>query len=237
MRRMLGAIGALALASTAPASAAGAAGERWERALAGHIQEYVRLRLHDPGARVVVPALSDFRFPDGIEGGVGVKLSTSRRGSFRSHVPVTVSLLKGEREIKRGVVTVRVERRRAIPVAARALPARVPIGEDDVRLASVDASSMPDDALLDSASIVGRETTRAVSAGVPLRAAYVQDAPAVSRGQLVRLRVENGALRIEAVGRVREDAAVGDRVRVLNVHSRRELVGVVGEEGVVHVEF
>ncbi len=197
------------------------------------VRAFVAERAGVPASAVEVPRLAAFELPGSPE----VKLSVGERERFRGPTAVTVVLHRGGEEIKRGVVTVNVERRERVLVAARALPARTRIGPDDVRVASVDARAVPRGAVHDRTLLVGRQTTRSVAAGTPWRSTLVADVPAVARGETVRMRLGRGPLRIETMGRAREEGAEGDSVRVLNLRSRREVVGIVAEAGVVHVPF
>jgi flagella basal body P-ring formation protein FlgA len=51
------------------------------------------------------------------------------------------------------------------------------------------------------------------------------------------VRYERGALRIEGSAIARDEARIGEMVRVQNPTSRRELVGRLGPDGAVHVSF
>ena len=45
------------------------------------------------------------------------------------------------------------------------------------------------------------------------------------------------SLRIQALGKVREDGREGELVRITNLDSRRELVGRVASDGAVDVSY
>ena len=204
-------------------------------ALRERIRDHVHQRTGIPRDSVVVPALDDFRVPHGVKGPLEAHISTHPRERFEGTAPVVVSLLSRGEEVKRGVVTVGLEQHQTVLVAAAPLAARARIGPGDVRLARV--ARAPDDALRDPELAVGRVTTRSLAEGRPLRPQHVAAAPAVLRGQRVRLRMRRGALRIEALGVARQDGAVGERVRVQSEGSRRALVGTVRPDGVVDVGF
>lgn len=155
----------------------------------------------------------------------------------------SVWLRKLERQLEHDVL---LERRAAggegdatgpVLVAARALRTRTTIRPEDVIGVDVPVGRVPPDAIREPALLVGRRTTRSVAEGTPWREVLVADAPAVERGHPVRLLIARGGLRIEATGRARQDGRVGDTVRVLNETSRREVLGVVAEKGVVLVSF
>ena len=224
---------ALLMAALFGCQAAHAAG--FETALHERIEAFVHAQAR-PGSQVRVPSLADFALPDHLSN-VQVSLSTHDREDFAGHTPVTVVLNHHGRELRRGVVTVEVVRVRRVPVTVRPLPAGATIRPDDLRIEAVEADSLPDDVRLDASRIVGLRTTRSLRAGTPLRGSLLGEAPAIARGDRVRLRVEQGALRIDAIGRAREDGRVGERVRVVNLQSRRELIGVVSPDGTVYVAF
>ena len=52
---------------------------------------------------------------------------------------------------------------------------------------------------------------------------------------MVRLNFRSGALAIEGLGKARQDGRPGDRIRVINLDSRREIVGTVTPSGEVDV--
>lgn len=214
-----------------PAAANGTAGLR-ER-----IERFVRSRLSPPPLRMEVPSLEAFRLPGIDPDRVEVQLDAHAEAFAGTSFPVTVVLRVDGEEVKRGVVTVQVEARARVLVADRALPRGTRVRAEDIRSEWRPRSSLPPGRVDDPKRLVGRRTTRSVPAGAPWRSDLVRDAPAVTRGQVVRLELHHGALRIEATGKARDDGRAGDRVRVLNLDSRREVVGRVGDDGAVHVSF
>ena len=181
-----------------------------------------------------MPPLAEFEV-EGAEAPVEEHLWGSPREDFAGSAPVTVSLVSAGRELKRGSVNVHVRREGRVLVASRSLPVGHVIAAGDLVEQAVDRPAA--DAIRDRSLLIGRQTARSIGRGTVWRETLVKDAPQVTRGELVRIRLHSGALRIDGIARARQDGAAGDRVRVLNVESRRELVGTVTEDGVVHVAF
>jgi len=78
------------------------------------------------------------------------------------------------------------------------------------------------------------ESTRSLGEGRLLTWDDVRECPAVRRGDIVEVRVENGALRVTVQGRVLEDGRMGQQVLVRNTSSQRELFAeVVGRDAVL----
>lgn len=205
--------------------------------LRARIAAFVRDRSSSPSARIQIPPLDDFVGATLPPGRAEVRLQVSPRERMTGSVPITLVQLVDGREVRRGAVTVHVETQERVLVAARDLPRGTRVTPSDVARRAISGARVPRGALSDPDGVVGLRTTRRISAGTVWRPELVRDAPAVSRGQLVPLRLERGPLAIQATGKSRDEGRVGDRIRVLNVDSRREVMGVVGADGVVRVVF
>jgi flagella basal body P-ring formation protein FlgA len=165
-----------------------------------------------------------------------VDLSTRARGALSGPVPVSVVLSDPQRVLKRGIVTARVNASRVVIVAARALGRGERIQASDLREDRIDASSIPRDVTRDLNRLVGLELRRAVRNGTPIRTTWVEAPTLVERGQLVRLVLVRSGLRIEGRGRAVSDGALGERIRVVNTDSRREVMGCVAPDGSIDVD-
>lgn len=237
MIRCLAAALCLAAAPALPAAAAPpSAADPSPYGLATRIAAFVQERAPRPPDRIEIPPLEGFAVEAAADD-VEIRLSVNDNQSFVGLVPVAVQLLSAGEELRRGVVTVRVEVSERVPVAARPLRSGHVIGPDDVLLEPRELGSLPSGAVTDPAELVGQRVTRYVDAGRPLLREGIERAPRVERGQQVKLRFRNGPLVIETVGEARQDGVDGDHIRVQNVASRREVVGRIGRDGVVHVEY
>ncbi len=201
------------------------------------VRDFVARHSGASASQIRVPSLEDFRLPDETRGPVELRLSAGDREDYHGPTPVTLSFLAGGQEIRRGVVTVDVKRSARALVASRGLRAGQLVRAEDIQEVSLDVNRVPRDPVHSPYELVGKRTTRFVSAGTPWSDALVSDPPAVERGDVVTLRLVRGALRIEKRGRAREDGAAGERIRVTGSDSRREIIGVVGGDGVVYVPF
>lgn len=147
----------------------------------------------------------------------------------------TVSVQVGGRERHQAVLTFQVARLVTVLVAARALEPRRTIGRDDLRVEQRPAAEVPPDALGDLAEPGDQEVLRPVPAGEVITPRVVRPRLLVKRGELVTLLLDGDGFRITTQGQASEDARRGDVVRVVNVSSRREVVGRVEGGGVVRV--
>ncbi len=157
----------------------------------------------------------------------------------RCRVEVTL-LLNGERL---AVVTVVVDVKlyQAVAVAARPVDGGQVLSEQNVRIErrAIDAFGSyvtPKDLQ------AGRKARWALAAGQVIPATAVKalnaDSPVlVKQRDLVKLVATVGSLRVSALGEAEQDGRDGDRVRVRNVDSKKELVGRVIGRGLVEVDY
>lgn len=239
--RRLALVLALLVWAAAPAAGRGesaAAAEPLPGWLQGRVEAFVVARLPDTPVHVSIPPAPRF-VPAGLdEAEVAVEIATEAELPLRGEVPLEVVLRREGEPVARGVVTVVVRDLEAQVVAARELERGQRIGPDDVELRPGEPGrSDARDAARDPQAAIGRVVKRRVPRGTPLRARWLEEAPLVERGAPVRLRFERAGLRIDARGVARDTGGAGDLVRVLNPSSRRDVVGRVGEDGVVHVAF
>lgn len=116
-------------------------------------------------------------------------------------------------------------------VAARTIPSKTIITSDDVIMVSNDTAS----ALQTPADIIGLEARVVLYEGRPIRLSDVGPAALVERNQIVTTLYRNGTLTIEAEGRALGRAASGEPVRVMNIASRKIIMGTVAPDGTILV--
>lgn len=90
-------------------------------------------------------------------------------------------------------------------------------------------------ALSDPARAIGMETLVNIYTGRPIMAQDLGPPALVERNQLVELHYHHAGLSIVTEGRAMDRAAVGDRVRVMNLESHSTVTGVVMVDGSINV--
>ena len=226
----------LAGALVALAVDAALAGEspRW---LEDRVQAYLLEHAPEGPISIEIPPLDEFTSAGGDPDAVEVAITTDAKRPLSGAVPLTIVLSRDGSELERRIVTAQVASAELGVVASRALSRGDVLTADHLTLAPIanpidrrSGVSAIDDAL-------GKRLRRNVASGAPVRNAWLEDVPLVKRGEPVRLAVLRGRLRIESTGIARQDGKVGQIVRVENPSSHREILGRVGEDGVVHVSF
>lgn len=206
------------------------AGSRVAEAIAARLLEVHGVLPQD----VRIPALLELEALASEPGTTVIVDVPSRTGSSPS-LPVSVGIVQGGRVLQRVAVTARIVIERPVLIAVRTLARGTTLRADDVREEL--RADAPADALDGSADAIGQRLVRGVAAGAPLREAFLEAIPVVTRGQSVTLRASRGSLAIEAAGRALEDGKAGETIRVMNIATRRVLAGQVAPDGAVDMGF
>lgn len=110
------------------------------------------------------------------------------------------------------------------------------VNADDVHMARLRATLLHGNTPLNEASVVGMALRHDVPPGQPLTAPDIARPLLVSRGGVVRMRLEASGLMLSAQGVAMEDGGLGDRVRVQNPSSHAVVMADVTGAGEVRVE-
>lgn len=112
----------------------------------------------------------------------------------------------------------------AVTVTANStLPRGTQLSESDLTVKTT-GSALRSDVL---ANYVGKELSRTVYNGTPIRRSDVKEPVLVKRNSQVSMVYRVGRLEITASGRAIQEGALGDRITVINSDSRKKVDGVV----------
>lgn len=116
-------------------------------------------------------------------------------------------------------------------LANRTIRAQSVIGPDDIRV----VPGTTPGGISDPNEVIGKEARTNIYAGRAVRLADVGAPALVKRNQIVTILYRTGPLSIIAEGRALDRGAVGERLRVLNLSSRKTVSGVVNNTGAIIV--
>ncbi|MDP6980481.1 MAG: flagellar basal body P-ring formation chaperone FlgA [Myxococcota bacterium] len=227
----------IALLAAGVLATSAAADTRVSKQLGEELERYVRGRADASVSEINIPELSAFDELGLPADELDVSFRTHKTGRLSGRTPVTVILNHAGREVKRGVVTVGLIAYKHIYVAARGVRKGEVVEEGDIRRVRRDMSTLRGAVITRSSDLVGMRVRRSLPAGRAWQPRYLETIPTVRRGELVRLRLESGGLRIDGTGKAGADGRPGEFIRVLNAASKRYVTGRVDEEGTVHVRF
>lgn len=132
-------------------------------------------------------------------------------------------------------VSGRIRLYRPVVVLRRALVRGAVLSSGDLRRETRDVSSLHAAFLSDPARAVGLRLRRRAVAGALLRASWLAAPTLVHQGQRVILLAKSGGIEIRASGKALANGALGQRIAVRNLRSKRLVEGVVSTGGTVLV--
>lgn len=122
-----------------------------------------------------------------------------------------------------------------VAVAAHGMPANSNLTRTDIRMVKMDISRTAGGYITDTTPIVGKQLTRPVQYGQPLTRHMLKAPVAVRRGDKVQLLSKSSTCQVSMEGESLMNAAVGDRIRVRNLRSKRIIEGKLMKDGTVFV--
>lgn len=122
-----------------------------------------------------------------------------------------------------------------VPVLRESLSNGAIIGERDIEMIEVPGRQIGGKTILAASDIIGMTPRRTVLAGAPLSREELAAPQLVQRGKTVLMTYKSGPLVLTAQGKALENAAKGDRVRVINSSTNRTLEAVAVAENEVEI--
>lgn len=119
----------------------------------------------------------------------------------------------------------------------RSLSKGQPISQSDIVDREMDVSRVPKGALSDSSELEGLVASRSLGVNRLLKLSYFKEVPAARKGSRVLLVADNGPVKVVVPGILKEDGYKGRSVRVMNIMSKKEVVGWLVNPGTVEVIF
>lgn len=117
------------------------------------------------------------------------------------------------------------------------LPRYHEIQERDLQWVHRNISHLPPDLLTDIKDLLGKRTVISINPGEVIRSGMVEFPPLIRKGERVILLVENQQFKITALGEAKEDGRKGERVRLINLSSKKEVSGRVLDTNTVQIDF
>ncbi|MEZ4753176.1 MAG: flagellar basal body P-ring formation chaperone FlgA, partial [Bdellovibrionota bacterium] len=109
------------------------------------------------------------------------------------------------------------------------------IGSDDVVMARLNSTAIPNDAAVEIKDIIGLETDQAIGYGEVFRRNKLAIPPVIARGQKVAIQYKSKFLEASAIGIAEESGIEGDEIRVRNRVSEKVVFGTIIAPGLVRV--
>lgn len=198
------------------------------------LQAYVEANVPWDAQRV---SISDLRISDAVvlpTGAMTCEIIPPARTRWLGNVPFTMVFMVDGRPEKRIMATVRIQMDTDVVFTQRPLRRFQVITAEDLYYRQMDMANLPSNALMEMDAAVGMRTQRTLDANVLLRHDLVEAPPLVNRRDVVRILYESGRVHVSTLGEVRETGRQGDRIRVANLSSGKEILArVVDSETVI----
>ncbi len=153
------------------------------------------------------------------------------------NMPFSLILLADGQKVQEARFNARLEIYADVVVAKNHLPRHQIVEDKDVQVINKNITMQPPDVVTDLKDVLGKRTTLSINNQETLRKSMVEVPPLVKKGDRVILLVERDHFRITAQGEVKEDGREGDRIRVVNTSSKKEVYGRVLDSQTVQVDF
>ena len=203
------------------------------RILEGHLQKMIQ----NPSRKV---AIGEFR---------GYEQVIVPRESFSCQVLVPEKAIQGGniagmmvffangREIKKIRFSARVDIYADVVVPRHFLQKHHEIQADDIQIVNKNIAVLPQDVITEEKEVLGKRTTLSINSQEVLRLSLLEPPPLVNKGDRVILLIENDQFKITALGEVKEVGRKGDRIKLVNLSSNKEVYGRVLDANTVRVDF
>jgi flagellar basal body P-ring formation protein FlgA len=159
------------------------------------------------------------------------------RTRYLGNVPLSVVFeVEGQPPIK-AWATVKIGVETDVIVVQKPLNRNQAIEKDDVNVITMDMADLPSNYISNLEDVVGKRTLRVMNPKEVFRTDIVELPPMVKRNDRVSIVAESESLRITAAGEVKESGGRGDRIKVVNLNSNKEIYARVLDPKTVRVEF
>ena len=125
---------------------------------------------------------------------------------------------------------------REIPVASRSLARGSIVGPEDIMLARMNLANLSQDAAVESDTVLGREINRDLRPGETFSRAKLEIPPLIAAGSRVTMVSRSQFFEITASGTALEAGMAGSRIKVRNEASKKIVMGLVKDAGLVEVK-
>ncbi|HXZ38115.1 MAG TPA: flagellar basal body P-ring formation chaperone FlgA [Thermodesulfobacteriota bacterium] len=153
------------------------------------------------------------------------------------NIPVFLILWAEGEKVREVRAQARVEVFAEVVVAKNSLRRHQIVEEKDVQLVNRNITQQAADVITDVGEVLGKRLTLSINTQEVLRKSMVEVPPLVKKGDRVTLLVENDHFKITCMGEVKEEGRAGDRIKVTNISSNREVYGQVLDGHTLLVDF
>lgn len=170
-------------------------------------------------------------------GKVALSVSAPKHTDWLGAIPFTVGVTVDGQRKAAFTVPVNIEVWSDVLITTKPLGRFEPIDRDDIQVKKMDLARVPSNVLINIDDILGKRANRNIAANCILRNDLVEMPPLIKRGDLIEVVAESSMLKISVKGMAKENGRQGDRIKVVNLRSKKTLYALVIDDQTVRVEF
>jgi flagellar basal body P-ring formation protein FlgA len=170
-------------------------------------------------------------------GRLGFQVTAPKHTDWLGPIPFRVQILVDGQVIERVIVPATIEVWSDVVLAVKPLGKFQPIEADDILVQKMNLACVPANVIVRADQVLGLRARHNIAANSVLRSDQVESPPVVLHGEVVQMIAESAVLRVAAKGLAKENGAVGDRIRVMNLRSKKIVYAQVVDHQTVRVEF
>jgi flagella basal body P-ring formation protein FlgA len=170
-------------------------------------------------------------------GKIGFRVTSPKHTDWLGPVPFRVHVLVNGRDAVRVQAPATLEVWSDVVMTVKPLGRYQPIEADDIVVKKMNLARVPANVIARADQVLGLRARHNIAANCVLRSNQIESPPVVTRGDMVQMIAESALLRVAAKGMAKENGAAGDRIRVMNLRSRKIIHALVLDEQTVRVEF
>ncbi|MFZ1984881.1 MAG: flagellar basal body P-ring formation chaperone FlgA [Desulfatitalea sp.] len=170
-------------------------------------------------------------------GEVTLQVMAPKHSDWLGAVPFQVQLLVDGEAVKRTSVPAYIEVWQEVVLAAKPLGRNQPITREDLQIQTMNLARVPSNAIVHVDQVLGRRANRAIAVNSVLRIDQVELPPIVRKGDVVQVLAESARLKITTQAVAQENGAIGQKIQVMNVGSKKNIHAQVIDAQTVRIDF
>jgi len=170
-------------------------------------------------------------------GDVSYRVAFAKKTTRSNKIPVSVSIRVNGKHYRKIWCTLVADIFQEVVVLSKTLRRHQRITAEDIKSVAMNLSEIPQNAILSDQDILGKRVTKSLLSGTVLRTDTVELPPLVKRGDVVTISAKLGVLQVTTLGKAKMNGRQGERIKVLNIDTHKELYGFVVDAKTVKVVF
>jgi len=169
-------------------------------------------------------------------GKMNVKTELVSPSAINDNILLRFTFSIDDKDYEKRVIPFKAEIIKEVIVSSKNIDVNKVISIDDLEVESKNIGLFSN-VFIDKNELLGKRAKRAILKGTLITADMVEKPPIIKQGDIITIVLESQSLRITAQGRAMENGVNGQKIKVVNTSSMREVLAQVIDEKTVRVFF